>query len=155
MRLVFTLAALKRWYMTRVDVRMAYLYGKLDEKNYMRQPEGLVTIGQENKVICLQRALYGLKQAGLAWWKELSQSMKALGFECLNSDARIYMCGKSTNQILAVVYVDDAMFLGKNKKLVDKKKALLMDKWKCHDLGDVKEFLCMCVKRHGLDITID
>jgi hypothetical protein len=29
---------------------------------------------------------------------------------------------------MAVVYVDDAMFLGKNKKLVDKKKALFMNK---------------------------
>jgi Reverse transcriptase (RNA-dependent DNA polymerase) len=154
-RLVFALAALNRWYMTRVDVRMAYLYGKLDEEIYMCQPEGFVATGQESKVICLQQALYSLKQAGLAWWKELSQSMKALGFTCLNSDARIYVCGKGTNIILAVVYVDDAMFLSKNKNLVDKKKALFMGKWECRDLGDVKEFLHMHVKRHGLDIHIN
>jgi hypothetical protein len=67
--------------------------------------------------------------------------MKALGFTHLNSDARIYMCGKGTNLILAVVYVDDAMFLSKNKKFVGKKKALFMGKWECQDLGDVKEFL--------------
>ena len=78
--------------MTGVDVRTAYLYSKLDEEIYMCQPEGFVATGQENKVIHLQQALYGLKQAGLAWWKELSQSMKALGFKCLNSDAGIYMC---------------------------------------------------------------
>jgi Reverse transcriptase (RNA-dependent DNA polymerase) len=53
--------------MTGVDVRMAYLYGKLDEEIYMHQPEGFITTGQENKVICLQQALNGLKQAGLAW----------------------------------------------------------------------------------------
>jgi Reverse transcriptase (RNA-dependent DNA polymerase) len=134
---------------------MAYLYSKLDEEIYMHQTKGFVTTGQENKVIHLQQALYGLKQAGLAWWKELSQSMKALGFECLNSDAGIYMCGEGTNQILAVVYVDDAMFLGKNKKLVHKKKALFMDKWECRDLGNVKEFLRMCVKRQGPDICIN
>jgi hypothetical protein len=72
MRLIFALAALKGWYMTSVDVHTAYLYSKLDEEIYMHQPEGFVTIGQENKVICLQQTLYGLKQAGLAWWKELS-----------------------------------------------------------------------------------
>jgi hypothetical protein len=44
---------------------------------------------------------------------------------------------------MAVVYVDDAMFFGKNKKLVDKKKAPFMNKWKCCDLGEVKEFLRM------------
>ena len=92
-RLVFALAALKGWHMTGVDVRMAYLYGKLDEEIYMRQPEGFIARGQESKVIKLQkRALYSLKQAGLAWWKELTQSMKTLGFSHLNSDAGIYVC---------------------------------------------------------------
>ena len=41
------------------------------------------------------------------------------------------MCREGADLIVAVVYVDDAMFLGKNKKLVDKKKALFMDKWEC------------------------
>ena len=91
-KILFALATLHGWYMTGVDVRTAYLYGKLDEKIYMQQPEGFIARGQEGKVIHLHRVLYGLKQAGLAWWKELSQSMKALGFKCLNSDARIFVC---------------------------------------------------------------
>jgi hypothetical protein len=48
--------------------------------------------------------------------------MKALDFECLNSDAGIYVCGKGTDLIVAVVYVDDAMFLGKNKNLSLRRK---------------------------------
>ena len=117
--------------MMGVDVRTAYLYGKLDEEIYMRQPEGFIARGQESKVICLKRALYGLKQAGLVWWKELSNSMKDLGFARLKSDARIFMCQEGTKLIVAVVYVDDAMFFSKNKKLVKKKKALFMAKWEC------------------------
>jgi Reverse transcriptase (RNA-dependent DNA polymerase) len=141
--------------MTGVDVCTAYLYGKLDEEIYMRQPEGFIATGQENKVIRLQRALYGLTQAWLACWKELSQSIKVLGFKCLNSDAEIFVCQEGTELIVAVVYVNNAMFFSKNKKLVNKKKALFMNKWECGDLGDVKEFLRMRVKRQGLDITID
>ena len=57
--------------------------------------------------------------------------------------------------IVAVVYVDDAMFFSKNKKLVKKKKALFMAKWECRDLGDVKEFLCMHITRTRTGITID
>ena len=87
--------------------------------------------------------LYSLKQAGLAWWKELTQSMKTLGFSHLNSDAGIYMCQEGTEIIIAVVYVDDAMFLSRNKDAVKRKKALFMAKWECRDLGDVTEFLCM------------
>ena len=90
--LMLALAALHNWFMTGVDVRTAYLYGKLDEEIYMWQPEGFIARGQESKVICLKRALYGLKQAGLACWKELSNSMKDLGFTCLNSDAGIFVC---------------------------------------------------------------
>lgn len=154
-RLMFALAALEGWYMTGVDVRTAYLYGKLDEEIYMRQPQGFVVRGQESKVIKLQRALYGLKQAGLAWWKELSRSMTDLGFKRLFSDAGIFCCHERGKLIIAIVYVDDAMFFGKDKELVNKKKKLFMDKWECRDLGEVKEFLRMRVTRDGKDIRLD
>jgi Reverse transcriptase (RNA-dependent DNA polymerase) len=66
-QLILALSALEDYYCVGVDVHNAYLYGKLDEEIYMRQPEGFKVRGQENKVIRLQCALYGLKQAGLAW----------------------------------------------------------------------------------------
>ena len=137
-QLMLTLAALNNWFMTGVDVCTAYLYGKLDEEIYMQQPKGFIARGQESKVICLKRALYSLKQARLAWWKELSNSMKDLGFRHLLSDAGIFMWREGTGLIVVVVYVDDTMFFGKNEKLVKRKKALFMA---CQDLGDVKEFL--------------
>jgi Reverse transcriptase (RNA-dependent DNA polymerase) len=84
-RLILALSTLEDYYCVGVDVCNAYLYGKLDEEIYMRQPEGFKARGQENKVICLQCALYGLKQAGLAWWKKLNSSMNELGFKGLVS----------------------------------------------------------------------
>ena len=72
-----TFSPVVRFESVRLDVCTAYLYGKLDEEVYMRQPEGFIARGQESKVIKLQRALYGLKQAGLAWWKELTQSIRS------------------------------------------------------------------------------
>jgi Reverse transcriptase (RNA-dependent DNA polymerase) len=66
-RLILALSALEDYYCVSVDVRNAYLYGKLDKEIYMRQPKGFEARGQENKVIRLQCALYGLKQAELAW----------------------------------------------------------------------------------------
>ena len=80
---------------------------------------------------------------------------ESLRFKRLNSDAGIYVCHEGADLIVAVVYVDDAMFLGKHKKLVNKKKALFMNKWECRDPGDVKEFLHMRVKRQDLDVIID
>ena len=57
--------------------------------------------------------------------------MKDLGFAHLNSDAGIFMFREGTRLIVAVVYVDDAMFFSKNEKLVKRKKALFMAKWEC------------------------
>ena len=81
--------------------------------------------------------------------------MKDLGFTRLNSDVRIFVCCDGTGLTIAVVYVDDAMFFGKNQKLVQKEKALFMAKWECQDLRDVKEFLRMHIMHTRSGITID
>src|ERR1700678_1421861 len=75
-RLMLVLSSLEDWHMEAVDVKTAFLYGKLDEEIYMQQPEGFKLHGQENQVLHLRRAIYGLKQATLAWWKELESLMK-------------------------------------------------------------------------------
>jgi hypothetical protein len=59
-------AALKNWHITSLDIKTAFLYGELDKKLYMEQPEGFKVKGQEGKVLCLKCAIYGLKQATLA-----------------------------------------------------------------------------------------
>jgi hypothetical protein len=46
-----------------MDIKTAFLYGKLDEKIYMEQPEGFAKRGQKNQVCRLKKAIYGLKQA--------------------------------------------------------------------------------------------
>ena len=121
----------------------------------MEQPEGFKIKGQEQKVLRLHHALYRLKQAALSWWKELAGSMKKLGFKCLASDAGLFVYKTKTDLIVAVVYVDDATFFGKNKTLVMKKKQKFMDTWECHDLGKVQEFLRMLIKRKGNKIYLD
>jgi len=41
--LMFTLVALENWYITGLDVKMAFLYGKLNKEIYMKQPKGFTT----------------------------------------------------------------------------------------------------------------
>jgi len=123
-------------------LRSAYLYGKLDEEIYMEQPKGFAVPGQERKVLRLWRALYGLKQAGLAWWRTLDESLKELGFERLKSEAGIFFYKKKgTNIVIGIIYVDDALFCGPNKAVVDAIKVQFMRKWECRDLGEPNEFL--------------
>jgi len=141
-RLMLALATLENWYITGLDIRSAYLYGKLDEEIYMEQPKGFAVPGQERKVLCLWCALYGLKQASLAWWHTLNESLKELGFEHLKSEAGIFFYKKKgTNIVIGIIYVDDALFCGPNNAVVDAIKAQFMHKWECRDLGEPNEFL--------------
>lgn len=140
-RLMLALSALEDWHMEGVDVKTAFLYGKLDEEIYMEQPEGFKLRGQENKVLRLRRAIYGLKQAALAWWRELEASMKRLGFKRATSDAGVFYKYEGKTLIVIIVYVDDAMFLSKDKAVLKKAKEAFMKMWNCRDLGVAKEFL--------------
>jgi len=155
-RLMLALATLENWYITGLNVQSAYLYGKLDKEIYMEQPEGFAVPGQEHKVLRLWHALYGLKQAGLAWWRTLDESLKELGFECLKSEAGIFFYKKKgTNIVIGIIYVDDMLFCGPNKAVVDAIKAQFMCKWECRDLGEPNEFLQMRITRKGRAIHLD
>jgi hypothetical protein len=72
------------------------------------------------------------KQAGLAWWRTLDDSMHKLGFTRIHSDAGIFVYqSKSGSIVIAVIYVDDALFCGKDIQLVKALKARFMKKWEC------------------------
>jgi len=149
------MAALHDWHITGLDVRNAFLYGELDEEIYMEQPEGFHVPGRETEVLKLLRALYGLKQAGLAWWRMLRESMIELGFEGLVSDTGLFLYKSERGFVIAVIYVDDSIFCGPNKALVQEIKQRFMQRWECRDLGDVMEFLCMRITRVGRTVKID
>ena len=115
---MLALATLENWYITGLNIRSAYLYGKLHEEIYMEQPKGFAVPGQECKVLHLWHALYGLKQASLAWWRTLNESLKELRFECLKSEAGIFFYKKKgTNIVIGIIYVDDALFISKTALL--------------------------------------
>ena len=45
----------------QMDVKTAFLNGKLDEEIYMEQPASFISQGQEHKVCKLLKYIYGLK----------------------------------------------------------------------------------------------
>ena len=79
---------------------------------------------------------------------------KKSGFTHLSSDAALFIFDEKEDIAIAVVYVDDTMFFGKNLTLVMKEKQESMDKWECHNLGEVKEFLHMHIKCQGSKVLI-
>ena len=62
-RLLLALAAVRCWKVHHLDVKSAFLNGKLAEEVYVQQPPGFVIAGEEHRVLRLRKALYGLRQA--------------------------------------------------------------------------------------------
>jgi hypothetical protein len=62
-RVLLALAAQESWTVHHMDVKLAFLNGDLKEEVYVKQPPGFVILGEERKVLRLQKALYGLRQA--------------------------------------------------------------------------------------------
>lgn len=56
------MAACRDLQLQQMNVKMTFLNGKLEGELYIKQPEGFVVWGHENKVYKLKGALYGLKQ---------------------------------------------------------------------------------------------
>ncbi len=59
-RCIFALAALEDMEIHRMDVKIAFLNGELEEEIYMEQPQGFMHQGSEHLVCKLQKSLYGL-----------------------------------------------------------------------------------------------
>jgi len=57
--------------------------------------------------------------------------------------------------VITLVYIDDGLFLGADKTLVDSNQCACLEHWECHDTGDVTDFLDMKVNKTASRITID
>jgi hypothetical protein len=80
-----------------------------------------------------------------------------IGFMHTSSDAGIfiYKCPTTGTLVIALVYVDDSLFMGTNKKLVDEKKASCLKQWECHGTDTIMEFLGMHIKQSASKVSID
>lgn len=57
-----------------MDSKIAFLYGGLNDKIYMRVPDGVSA--KQDGVCKLNKALYGLKQESRCWFELLDETIK-------------------------------------------------------------------------------
>ncbi|CAM8962870.1 unnamed protein product [Rhodiola kirilowii] len=69
-----------------MDVEIAFLNCDLEEEIYMKQSEGFIMPGYENKVYKFVKSLYGLKLAPKMWHQKFDEVILSSGFKLNQSD---------------------------------------------------------------------
>nr|GEU33387.1 hypothetical protein [Tanacetum cinerariifolium] len=100
-----------------MDVKSAFLYGKIEEKVYVCQPPGFKDPDFPNKMYKVEKALFGLHQAPRAWYETLSTYLLDNGFHRGKRDKTLFIRRHKGDILLVQVYVDDIIFGSTKKEL--------------------------------------
>ncbi|GKD53917.1 retrovirus-related pol polyprotein from transposon TNT 1-94, partial [Tanacetum coccineum] len=80
-RLFLAYASFKDFVVYQMDVKSAFLCGKIEKEVYVRQPPGFEDPNFPNRVYKVEKALYGLHQAPRAWYETFSTYLLDNGFQ--------------------------------------------------------------------------
>ena len=106
-RLLLAFAAAHNFEIHQIDVKSAFLNGKLEETIYMRQPKGFIAKGKEDWVWQLCQTLYGLRQSGRVWYQKLRDALLELGFKPSAADPCVFICSHDGHLSIIFTHVDD------------------------------------------------
>nr|GEW82711.1 hypothetical protein [Tanacetum cinerariifolium] len=71
-RLFLAYASFKDFIVYQMDMKSAFLYGKIEEEVYVCQPPGFEDLEFPDRVYKVEKALYGLQQDPRSWYETLS-----------------------------------------------------------------------------------
>ena len=94
----------------QMDVKSAFLNGKLEEEVYVAQPPGFEDPKHPDKVFRLNRALYGLKQAPRAWYDTSKEFLMKNCFKPGSLDPTLVTKSYDDELFVCQIYVDDIIF---------------------------------------------
>ncbi|GJR15962.1 putative RNA-directed DNA polymerase [Tanacetum coccineum] len=155
-RIFLAFASYMGFIVYQMDVKSAFLYGKIDEEVYVSEPPGFVDPKYPKKVYKVVKALYGLHQAPRAWYATLSTFLLKNRYRRGTIDYTLFIKKDKHDIILVQVYVDDIIFGSTNKSWCDKFEALMKSRFQMSSMGELF-FLGLQVKQKedGIFISQD
>jgi hypothetical protein len=95
-----------KWETRQLDVKNAFLHGKLAEVIYSHQLTGFIDSTRPEHVYRLNRSIYGLKQAPRAWYQRFTTFITSISFTCSRFDTSLFVlqCVEGTTYLFQ--YVD-------------------------------------------------
>lgn len=133
----------------QLDVKTAFLNGKIDEEIYMEIPDG-VQVSQkdrESKVCKLKRALYGLKISPKRWNIRFTEIALKVGLKNSSLEPCLFMWRENDKFLILLLYVDDILIASNDQRKLDEVKNELKREFEMTDLGEPKEFLGISIGR--------
>ncbi|KAK9024865.1 hypothetical protein V6N11_064771 [Hibiscus sabdariffa] len=135
-RILLAVAAFHDYEIWQMDVKTAFLNGKLEEDVYMTQPEGFVTLENVRKVCKLQRSIYGLKQASRSWNLCFNEAIQEFGFIRNEDEPCVYKKFSGSIVSFLILYVDDILIIGNDVPTLQSIKTWLSSCFSMKDLGE-------------------
>ncbi|GJX30612.1 retrovirus-related pol polyprotein from transposon TNT 1-94 [Tanacetum coccineum] len=90
-RLFLAYTLFKDFMVYHMDVKSAFLYGKIEEEVYVCQPPGFEDPDFPDRVYKVEKVLYGLHQAPRAWYETLSTYLLDNGFQKGKIDKTLFI----------------------------------------------------------------
>ncbi|KAK8685866.1 hypothetical protein V6N13_124899 [Hibiscus sabdariffa] len=135
-RILLAIAAFHDYEIWQMDVKTAFLNGKLEEDVYMTQPEGFVAPGNATKVCKLQRSIYGLKKASRSWNLRFNNAIEEFGFIRNEDEPCVYKKFSESIVSFLILYVDDILIIGNEIPTLQSIKTWLSSCFSMKDLGE-------------------
>ncbi|KAG1679431.1 hypothetical protein FOA52_007723 [Chlamydomonas sp. UWO 241] len=138
----------------QIDVRNAFLNGRLKENIWIEQPP-LFHDGDSSMGCHLLMALYGLRQAPKVWYEEILSSLTNLGFVPSVADPCLFIRPAKSrfDYVYLLLCVDDMLVIGRTGS-VREVVGQVTKVYECRDLGCAKQFLGMAITRDRGSRTI-
>ena len=120
----------------------------------MEQPHGFINRRHPNMVYRLCRAMYGLKQSGNAWYNKFTGTViEDNNIQQCTIDPCVYFDLKA--KIIIALYVDDVLFLGKDRDAIKSLYERLSAQFDIRFLGEASTFLGMQIQRDEFGISFN
>ena len=146
-RILLAIAAYHDYEVWQMDVKTAFLNGKLSEDVYMSQPEGFVDPKNKGKICKLLKSIYGLKQASRSWNLRFDEAVVEFGFVRNEDERCVYKRAEGSKITFLVLYVDDILLIGNDIPTLLETKAWLGKCFSMKDLGEAAYILGIKIYR--------
>ncbi|GKE86724.1 putative ribonuclease H-like domain-containing protein, partial [Tanacetum coccineum] len=156
-RLFLAYASFKDFVLYQMDVKSAFLYGKIEEEVYVCQPLGFEDLDFHDRVYKVEKVLYGLHQTPRAWYETLLTYLLDNRFQRGKMDKTLFIRGDKGDILLVQVYVDDIIFGSTKNSLCTEFEKMMHKKFQMSSMGELTFFLELQVKQKedGLFISPD